>query len=111
MQHAHARHPGKVFRVARASAWVFIPLALAVLTGWAAGLLPNNRLTLAMYNTLVMAGLGSVIVAVGAACQIAIHNAFRAGFETGQASVWPGDRDTLPKRTGEDPLLRLVRDD
>lgn len=102
-------NPRTVRRLALATALVCLPSALAVLVSWAVGLLPDVRLVAATYQTLLMAGLASVIVAALAACQVAIHNAFRAGYETGQASVFPGDPDTHP-RPDEDPVLRLVED-
>jgi hypothetical protein len=77
----------------------------------ALGVVPDSRVWFGLYNLCLVGGLGAVTVAALAACQVAIHHAFRAGLETGQASVW--DQDTAPVPHPDekaDPLLRLVED-
>lgn len=105
----HARSPHTTFRVARVTAWALMPLAVAYLLGLGTGVIPDTRLALAVFVALTSGCVGAAVVSALAACQVAIHHAFRAGLETGQASVWPGDPDTRPRPTKDgDPLLRLV---
>ena len=113
MPFRHAADPRRVFRVARAVAWLCLPASAVLLIGWLAGFIPGTEQLRMIYQTILWSGLGAMIVASLAACQLAIHNAFAAGFKTGQASVWPDDEDTLPghmppQRGPGDPLLRLV---
>lgn len=112
MKHHHAQ-PRQVFRVARAAAGILLAAALVLLGLYITGLVPDTRLVQMLYMTLLLLGVAASLAAVGALLQLAVQNAFAAGFRTGQASVWPNDQDTQPRGAGEggsgrDPLLRLV---
>ena len=99
--------PGRVLIWAVRALKVFTPLVLVILAGWLFGALPDTRHMLAIYMTLLLLCVGAGCVAMLAASQLAIHQAFSAGYMTGQASVWPDDADTQPERA-DDPVLRLV---
>lgn len=105
--HPHAPSPRTV---ARAALWVLRitgPLAAAMLAGWLFRWLPDTRRMLVLYNTLLLLVTGAGCVYFLSMVQLAIHQAFSAGYQTGQASVWPNDRETRPRKD-QDPLLRLV---
>lgn len=109
MPYRDARAPRKVYRRAKrvmgaSAALAAVVLALWALPGWG---LPNTRLTMAFYLTLLMMAVGSGCVMMVAGCQLAIHHAFAAGLETGRASVW-ADETSRPADRQADPVLRLV---
>ena len=99
--------PSRVLTWSTRTLKVLTPLTLATLAGWFVGMVPDTRHMLAVYMTLLLLCVGSACVALLASCHLAIHQAFGAGYMTGQASVWPDDADTQPKRA-DDPVLRLV---
>lgn len=99
--------PRRVLTWAVRTLVVTLPMVLATLAGWVSGVLPDTRFMLAAYMTLLLICVGAGCVAMLASCQLAIHQAFSAGYQTGQASVWPQDMDTHPAPS-DDPVLRLV---
>lgn len=100
-------HTRRTVTYARRIAWGSGVMTLATLVLWVVGVLPDARLTLAVYFTLVCGTGASVVVAALGANQVAIHHAFAAGYQTGAASVWPEDAETHPAPE-DDPVLRLV---
>lgn len=74
--------------------------------GWLAGwctVLPDNKHTMAVYFTLLLATFTCVIVVALATNQLAIHRAFAAGVATGRRDSQPP-----PKHRGTSNGLRLV---
>lgn len=112
----HHRTPQTVHRQAMWVVKVTGPLSLATLVAWVLQWLPDARpfAVLMVYQLLLVVFVSAGAVAAVSAAQLAIQHAFRAGFETGQASVDPGDPDPLPRhrrqreRGNGDALLRLI---
>ena len=105
------------------STWVAVttaPITALALVGWVAGLWPDTRQMAMAYMTLLLVCVGAGIIAALSACNLAIHRAFSAGFQTGEASVDPGAGDPLmvarqravnhdrTRHPHRDPLLELV---
>lgn len=84
--------------------------AVVLLVTWAGVLPADSHVAEVGYYTLMVACGTAACVSMMAGVQVAIHDAFRAGFLTGQAAAGePLDPATMAvlQRDG-DPLLRLV---
>lgn len=104
--------PRDAMRRSTYGAVAFLGASLVWLALWASPVLPDSRMTLALYITLLHAGVACTAVAMLAGTQLAIHQAFHAGFRTGAvAHMDPLEHAEAQARRGErDPLLTLVDD-
>lgn len=114
--------PRRVLAWSTRTLYLTAPGALFVLAAWSFRwdwAYPSERpfALLMAYQLLLMMSVGAAAVALLAGVHLAVHEAFRAGLETGRASVDPDGVDPLKRaqqrrRKGErDPLLRLVDGD
>lgn len=95
------------------SLYVTCPLAAFTLLSWLFRwhtFMPAGRpfAALMVFQVLLLVTVGAACVALLAACHLAIHDAFSAGYRTGTASAW-GDDEQLDGGDGQDPVLRLLK--
>lgn len=111
--------PRRVYWSAVVTAAISTPLSLLIMAAWMLGLVEEEHAVsvVMLFTLMITLAITALAVAGVAAAYSAVHLAFAAGFQTGQASVDPGDPDPLvrarlARQRGErDPLLKLVNVD
>jgi hypothetical protein len=99
-------HSLATIRLARTVRYCTLPVLLLGLVGLFTPLVPDSRALMCLYLTGLCVTLSSLIVECGARLQLSIHQAFRAGYQTGQHHQ--GHPQVPQQRGSSQPDLRVV---